>query len=307
MKICSLSSGATHEDRLRSVAEHAASGEYDRLHVYPRDAFSPGHYRFEPGGNSQSRQLQLKLSNAVTERSSPSRASALGEPAKLGERVLNVIAIKPDVWWLGEHRQGMGHLPWPGGFDGRALPDQAVSRAYLKMAQAIDWSRLPIRPGQRCAELGCSPGGASQALLDRDLQVLGIDPASVHPAVADHPNFTHLRKRSRQVRRREFRKVRWLCADMNVAPRYTLDAVEEIIQHSETKIRGVILTLKLLEWKLVDDIPSHLKRVRDWGFSRVFARQLQYNRQEYTLVAYHPPGRQAAARRRSRSDRTRSR
>ena len=62
------------------------------------------------------------------------------------------------------------------------------------------------------------PGGASQALLARGMIVTGIDPAEMAPAVLNHPYFTHIRRRSTQVRRREFRKIRWLTADMNVRP-----------------------------------------------------------------------------------------
>ena len=61
----------------------------------------------------------------------------------------------------------------------------------------------------------------------------------------EHPHFTHIRRRSTQVRRREFRKIRWLTADMNVAPDYTLDAVEAIVTHPQINIRGLLLTLKL--------------------------------------------------------------
>ena len=80
--------------------------------------------------------------------------------------------------------------------------------------------------------------------------VTGIDPAEMAPAVLEHPHFTHIRRRSTQVRRREFRKIRWLTADMNVAPDYTLDAVEAIVTHPQINIRGLLLTLKLPEWKL---------------------------------------------------------
>ena len=37
---------------------------------------------------------------------------------------------------------------------------------------------------------------------------------------------------------------------MNVAPRYTLDAVEAIVTHPEVNIRGLLLTLKLPDWDL---------------------------------------------------------
>jgi 23S rRNA (cytidine2498-2'-O)-methyltransferase len=94
-----------------------------------------------------------------------------------------------------------------------------------------------------------------------------------------------VQKRGHEVRRREFRNVRWLTADINVAPEYTLDTVEGIVTHPAVKIEGLLLTLKLLEWKLADDVPAYLERVRSWGYERVAARQLSHNRQEICLAA----------------------
>ena len=135
------------------------------------------------------------------------------------------------------------------------LPADAVSRAWLKMEEALGWSQLPLTPGARVAEIGSAPGGASQALLARGYHVTGIDPAEMPPTVLAHPHFTHIRRRSTQVRRREFRKIRWLMADMNVAPNYTLDAVEAIVTHAEVSIRGMLLTLKLIEWEMAAQAP----------------------------------------------------
>jgi hypothetical protein len=74
-------------------------------------------------------------------------------------------------------------------------------------------------------------------------------------------------------------------ADSSVAPKHTLDTVEHIVTHPSVNIKGLVLTLKLLEWKLADDIPAFLDRIRSWGFEYVKARQLVYNRQEICVAA----------------------
>jgi hypothetical protein len=134
-------------------------------------------------------------------------------------------------------------------------------------------------------ELGCAPGGASQALLDRGMFVTGIDPAEVDPAVLEHPRFRHLRKRSKEVRRSEFLGVRWLAADMNLAPNYTLDAAEAIVSHPGVTIRGLVLTLKLADWELAQHLPEFAARVRGWGYRDVRIRQLATGGREVCLVA----------------------
>jgi len=107
--------------------------------------------------------------------------------------------------------------------------------------------------------------------------------------VLNHPHFTHIRRRSTQVPRREFRKIRWLTVDMNVAPNYTLDAVEAIVAHPEVNIRGLLLTLKLPQWSLAERVPEYLQRVRSLGYNIVRARQLQHNRREICVAALQKP------------------
>jgi len=162
------------------------------------------------------------------------------------------------------------------------------------MREALDWAQFPLEKDQQAVEIGCAPGGASQALMERGLLVTGIDPADVDPVVANDPRFHHVKKRGADVQRREFRKTRWLAADMNVAPQYTLDTVEAIVTHPEVKIQGLLLTLKLLDWDLAAMVPDYLERIRGWGYRDVRARQLQFNRQEICVAALHGGKRRVA-------------
>jgi len=196
---------------------------------------------------------------------------------------------RPMRWWLGYHRALRPPTIWPGGIPPLDLPPEAVSRAWLKTEEALRWSRFPLHEGARVAEIGCAPGGSSQVLLARGYEVLGIDPAEMAPAVADHPRFRHLRRRASQTRRREFRKTRWLFADMNVAPDYTLQVVEDIVMHPQVRIRGLLLTLKLPEWHLAEGLPDCAKRVSSWGFNKVAVRHLAHNHREVCLAALKQP------------------
>ena len=76
---------------------------------------------------------------------------------------------------------------------------------------------------------------------------------------------------------------------MNVAPQYTLDAVEALVTHAEVNIRGMLLTLKLPQWKLAAGLPDWLDRIRGWGYNIVRAGQLQYNRRELCVAALQKP------------------
>jgi 23S rRNA (cytidine2498-2'-O)-methyltransferase len=199
--------------------------------------------------------------------------------------VLDVAVIAPGEWWIGFHRAVTWPARWPGGAMPVSIPPHAVSRAYAKLEEALTWSGLPLVADDECVEIGCAPGGASQALLDRGLFVTGIDPADVDPVVLAHPRFRHLKKRGRDVRRQEFLGVRWLVADMNIAPQDTLNEVQPIVTHPGVAIRGMVLTLKLASWSMAEQLPELDGRVRGWGSRDVRMRQLTTGGQEVCLVA----------------------
>jgi 23S rRNA (cytidine2498-2'-O)-methyltransferase len=284
------------QDLTAETGENATPSEFwrislrfDKLHVWQRDTAEPGYKGFE---NSAMTAAAVAARGAIADRAPEDeklraavRPTKRIRPTRIGRRVVDVVVVEPGEWWVGVHRVHDFASQWPGGIFEMPLPAEAVSRAWLKMEEALRWSQLPIKAGQRCAEIGSAPGGASQALLGRGLVVMGIDPAEMHPDVLAHPNFVHVRKRGAEVRRREFRKVRWLTADMNVPPGYTLDTVESIATHREVNLRGLLLTLKLPEWSLAAEVPEYLQRVRSWGFADVRARQLSHNRQEICVAA----------------------
>ncbi len=289
-----FSLGSVKGDHLRDLASQAwtlpevtaanTACSFASLQVWQRDSTTPGDRDFEPGRTPLADEAELTLREL-------SPIEALRDPALVGRVsprnrwVLDVALVEPGQWFLGCHRTTSRTACWPGGVPDMELPEHAVSRAYLKMAEALAWSGLPMSSGEHVVELGCAPGGASQALLDAGLLVTGVDPAEVAPEVAANPRFNHVRHRTGQAPKRLFRGAHWLAADMNVAPKYTLDAVESIVKHKDATYRGLILTLKLPEWSLVDDLPACVERVKSWGYKDVRLRQLAFNRQEICLAA----------------------
>ncbi|HEY4310043.1 MAG TPA: SAM-dependent methyltransferase [Pirellulales bacterium] len=282
-----------NEDDLANAAWKLAEGQsFSRLHVWQRDLRAPGDHDYEPGPSEAGDAVRVALvRNAPASCAEMTTAPPLAQP---GELVLDCVLVDPGQWWIGYHRARTGPSCRAGGFYEVAPPADMVSRAYLKMAEALEWSQLPVTAGQHAVELGCAPGGSCQVLLARGLQVVGIDPAVMHATLLAHPGFTHVRKRASDVRRREFRKTRLLAADMNVTPETTLEAVQEIVTHEDVHIEGLLLTLKLHDWQLADVVPEYLEQVRSWGYPQVMARQLQYGRQEICVAAQRP------ARRRTR-------
>lgn len=297
-RACGFSLGKTTAvdlaDRAANALKVAAGRQYKQLHVWQRDPLEMGHHGFEPGMTEEVREAEGALRHAMeSQAAAPLTLPAprgggvetRTSPLHRGDLVLDCILVEPTEWWIGYHVVTTVQSRWPGGIFTIEPPADMVSRAYIKMREALAWSRLPVKRNDVVAEIGSAPGGSSQALLEKGLKVIGIDPAEMDERVLANPRFTHIRKRGHEVRRRQFRGVRWLTADINVAPAYTLETVEKIVTHEAVDVEGLLLTLKLLDWKLADEVPDYLVRVKSWGYKHVLARQLSHNRQEICVAA----------------------
>ena len=258
--------------------------QFKQLHVWQRDRELVGDFDFEPG--------VTPLADAIGElilEHQPEVGTVwslpLNEDAQVDDRVLDCVIVEPNEWWFGWHRAHGIESRWPGGVPELDAPEEMISRTYLKMAESLLWSEMPIQVGDRCVEIGSAPGGSCLALLERGCVVLGIDPAEMDQSILGHPRFTHIRARAKDLKRSLFHDVRWLASDANVAPKYTLDTVEAIVTHPKVRIDGLLLTLKLTDPAFAGDLPQFNKRVRSWGYRTVRARQLAFNRQEVCVVA----------------------
>jgi len=269
----------------RLVGEQLPDEPIRHVHVWQRDRALPGDEGYDGAPDELARSLGALLVANRPERNEP---AAVNATAKADELVLDCALVERQEWWLGWHRAASPETRWPGGVPPIALPTRLISRAYLKIVEALEWSELPIRPGDRCVEIGSSPGGSCLALLERRLLVTGIDPAEMDAEVLAHPNFTHVRARAKDVKRSVFRECRWLVMDANVAPNYTLDTLDGVLTHGAARPEGLVLTLKLTDPALAEKLPSIAERLRRYGYRRVRMRQLAFNRQEICAVVDRP-------------------
>ncbi len=291
--------------QLPAVIDWLSKVELRDIHVWQRDRAMPGTKSFEPGPTCLAEAAEEAVRSGSPVESLRAMPPMPRRPSPRNGWVLDVVMVEPGEWWIGCHRTARRIDCWPGGVVPLTLPENAASRAYLKMQETLEWSALPTARDETVIELGCAPGGASQALLERGLKVIGVDPAEVDPEILAHPNFLHVRRRSSEVRHRQLLGAAWLAVDMNVAPAYTLDATEEIVRRDAMAVRGLLLTLKLSDWKMADEIPHYVERLQSWGYSDVRILQLAYGRQELCVVALRSRGQRRIAspvRRRTRAD-----
>ena len=277
---------AEQHDRLATEVWKIAAEQHlfvNRVHVFRRDPLPVGEQNFEPHHPAE----LIGLHRNIIEQSPKAKflgdgAEYLSTAALPGETVLDVVQVDPNLFFIGTHtitETSPIHVRYSGGILPITLPADVVSRAYLKFNEGFLWSGITPGKGEHCLDIGASPGGCSQFLLQHGVRVTGVDPGAIHPDVLAHPLFTHIRNRIKDAKRSLLRDVQWITADMNVAPNCTLDVLEELVAQTPT-IRGLLFTLKLIRWELADKLPILLDRTRSWGFADVRVKQLVFNRQE---------------------------
>jgi len=259
----------------------------NRVHVFRRDPLPVGEQNFEPHHPAE----LIELHRNIVGQSPKAKFLGTGaddpfSAALPGETVLDVVQVEPNLFFVGTHaitEASPVHVRYSGGIVPIALPTDIVSRAYLKFNEGFLWWGITPGNGERFLDIGASPGGCSQFLLQQGAKVSGVDPGAIHPAVLAHSQFTHIRSRIKDTKRSLLRDIQWITADMNVAPNYTLDVLEELVAQMPT-VRGLLFTLKLIRWELADKLPTLLDRTRSWGFADVRAKQLVFNRQEVMVA-----------------------
>lgn len=222
----------------------------------------------------------------LTELPAPNRGKK-GKKGKKGGSGAEKSAPRHE-WIIAWHRVQSFQSAFPGGMLDLEVPEYVVSRAWLKMEEAVRWSHFPMFDARVC-EIGSAPGGATQALLSRGCEVIGVDPAEMAPEVLADPKFKHIRSRIAFVKRREFRRIRWLTCDINVPPNYTLDVIESVVMHPDVSVRGMLLTLKFPDWNMGFEVADYIARIKSWGFNIVRARQLHYSHQEICVACLKKP------------------
>lgn len=249
-----------------------------RLHLWERDFYAPGEEPLHYVRGSLSLPLEREIRSRMPE---VWEESTLAQP---GDLVFDVVVLESDHFGFGYHWHSALHSPFPGGYFQKELPQQAPSRAYLKLEEVLHWSQAPMRRGDLAVEIGSAPGGASYALLQRGVSVVGIDPAVMDPQVLQNPKFQHIQRPVATVLREELPdSIHWLLLDMNVEPRISLFAVDRLASRMKETLLGVFLTVKLNQWKFAREIPEMVAHVKAMGMMKVRVGQLSHHRQEIAI------------------------
>lgn len=206
-----------------------------------------------------------------------------GEIAKIGDIVLDVIEVKEGEFWLGLKK--IKKISWkcPGANPYLKLPEQAPSRAYLKIAEALLWSDYINRGNETVLELGSAPGGASYAMVERGFKVYGVDNALMSEILLKNSMFVHIKEPMQKVQDKDIpRPCHLLVSDVNVLPSLIISQIKRFMS-LRPGIHSVYYTLKIGDKISVGEVLKHVETFKTFGFKEVKATQLPSNKSEILL------------------------
>ena len=116
------------------------------------------------------------------------------------------------------------------------------SRAYLKLWEALTLIGDRPGPGERCLDLGSSPGGWSWALQKMGAQVISVDKAPLAPEVARLPGIEHRLDSAFALDPHAIGPIDWLFSDVVCYPARLLTLVEHWL--AAGTCRNFVCTIK---------------------------------------------------------------
>ncbi len=133
--------------------------------------------------------------------------------------------------------------PFPNG-EVRFVEDRETppNRAYLKLWEAFTVLGRHPGPGDRCLDLGASPGGWTWVIQSLGAAVTAVDKAPLDPRIAGLPGVSVRRESAFGLSPEDVGPVDWLCCDVICYPTRLLAMVRRWMEAGS--VRNFVCTLK---------------------------------------------------------------
>lgn len=170
---------------------------------------------------------------------------------------------------------------WTGGMIHFRKEADDISRAKFKLLEAIVRFGLDLPVGGRALDLGAAPGGWTQELLSRGLQVLAVDTGELDPRLKGATGLKFLRANVKNLNLSPQDQFDLITCDMSWDPIFTAKLLNGLIGNLRNGGQ-VIMTIKLMGKKPLPTIERVLNMLDD-SLKVCHAQHLWHNRQEITL------------------------
>ena len=156
------------------------------------------------------------------------------------------------------------------------------NRAYLKLWEALTVLRRYPAPGERCVDLGASPGGWTWVLAKLGAQVIAIDKASLDPAIAAMPGVQQRQESAFGLAPESVGPVDWLFSDIICYPARLLRLIER--WRGSGLVGNFVCTIKF------QGETDHQSAASFAAIPGAQVLHLHHNKHELTFMLSSPPG-----------------
>ncbi len=194
------------------------------------------------------RDLRWALAPVALHEQAASIASRL--PAASAKRIAfpaSALSKRPGSWCLVEEGLIIASArctsPFANG-EPRFVEDHVrpPSRAYLKLWEAFTLAGVVPRPGDRCVDLGSSPGGWTWALERLGARVISVDKAPIDERLTRLTRVRYVQDSAFAIDPASVGRVNWLVSDVICYPERSVRLVERwIAVHPNA---GFVITIK---------------------------------------------------------------
>ena len=203
-----------------------------------------------------------------------------------GSPVLSGVVF-PEGGVFGVSRLCDNLSPYAGGMRHYTPEETAgqISRAEMKLSEAIEVFGLALPEGKKALDLGAAPGGWSRVLLSRGLQVTAVDPAKLAPELTGKvEHFAGLAQEfaARELAKKSFGRYSVVVNDMRLDAAESAQVMVDVAPLLEAGALAV-MTFKLPQKGKTAAIKKGMA-VMEQAYRRVDAKQLFHNRSEITAV-----------------------
>ncbi len=167
------------------------------------------------------------------------------------------------------------------------LPEEAPSRAYLKIAEACTKFKISPNKEKNWMEFGCAPGGAIYYLCQNFNKIYGIDPAEMDSRISDLTNFRHLNFPIQNLTLEKLpkEKIHYITSDLNLNPKQAISEVLRISKIYQDSVEAIFMTIKLVKLSHVKEIPNFVLQFEKAGFKNISKIQLPSHKREFLILA----------------------
>jgi 23S rRNA (cytidine2498-2'-O)-methyltransferase len=179
------------------------------------------------------------------------------------EVLVQLLLISPEVGFLSLTRVEAGEgqelvlSPFPLGEVPVATDKAAPSRAFSKLVESEQRMGIQICRGERCVDLGASPGSWSYVALKRGARVIAVDRSPLRDDLMGNAELRFLQGDAFEFEPERGADVDWLLCDVIAAPDRSIDLVLKWVRNAWA--RRYVVTIK---FKGVDEY-AKLERIKE--------------------------------------------